>query len=39
MIDNHKARDEWKIQLTMRILFVSFIDANETGERIQKVII
>ena len=32
MIDNHKARGEWKIQLTMRIIFVSFIDANETRE-------
>ena len=30
MIDNHKARGEWKIQLTMRIIFVSFVDANET---------
>ena len=30
MIDNHKARREWKIQLTMRIIFVSFIDSNET---------
>ena len=30
MIDNHEARGEWKIQLTMRIIFVSFIDANET---------
>ena len=30
MIDNHKARGEWKIQLTMRIIFVSFIDANAT---------
>ena len=30
MIDNHKARGEWKIQLTMQIIFVSFIDANET---------
>ena len=30
MIDNHKARGEWKIQLTMRIIFASFIDANET---------
>ena len=29
MIDNHKARGEWKIQLTMRIIFVSFIDSNE----------
>ena len=32
MIDNHKARGEWKIQLTMRIIFVSFKDANETHE-------
>ena len=30
MIDNHKARGEWKMQLTMRIIFVSFVDANET---------
>ena len=30
MIDNHKTRGEWKIQLIMRIIFVSFIDANET---------
>ena len=32
MIDNHKARVEWKIQLTIRIIFVSFTDANETCE-------
>ena len=32
MIDSHKARSEWKIQLTMRIIFVSVIDANETRE-------
>ena len=32
MIDNHKARGEWKIQLTIRIIFVSFTDANETRE-------
>ena len=32
MIDNHKARDEWKIELTMQIIFVSFTDANETRE-------
>ena len=30
IIDNHKARGEWKIQLTMRIVFASFIDSNET---------
>ena len=32
MIDNHKARGEWKIQLTMRIIFFPFTDANETRE-------
>ena len=32
MIDNHKSKGEWKIQLTMRIIFVSFTDANETRE-------
>ena len=32
MIDNHKATGEWKIQLTMRIIFVFFTDANETRE-------
>ena len=30
MIDNHKARGEWKIQLTMQIFFASFIDSNGT---------
>ena len=30
MIDNHKARGEWEIQLSIRIIFVSFLDANET---------
>ena len=30
VIDNHKAKGEWKIQLVMQIIFVSFIDANET---------
>ena len=39
MIVNHKARDEWKIKLSMRLIFVSFTDANETRECIQKVII
>ena len=29
-IDNHKAKGEWKTQLVMQIIFVSFIDANET---------
>ena len=31
-IGSHKARNEWKIQLSMRIIFVSFTDANETRE-------
>ena len=30
MIDNHLSKGEWKIQLSMRIIFVSFTDANET---------
>ena len=30
MIDDYKSKGEWKIQLTMRIIFVSFIDKNET---------
>ena len=30
MIDYHKARGEWKIQLIMQIIFVSFINKNET---------
>ena len=30
MIDDCKSKGEWKIQLVMRIIFVSFIDANET---------
>ena len=30
MIDDYKSKGEWKIQITMRIIFVSFIDKNET---------
>ena len=30
MIDYYKSKGEWKIQLTMRIIFISFIDKNET---------
>ena len=30
MIDYHKVEGEWKIQLLMGIIFVSFIDVNET---------
>ena len=36
MIDNHKARGGWKIQLKMRIIFVSFTDANEIREMYTK---
>ena len=36
MIDNHIARGEWKIQLVIRIIFVSFIDPNETLEMYTK---
>ena len=39
MIDDHKARGEWKMQLKMRIIFVSFTDVNETREMHTKVII
>ena len=30
MIDDYKCKGEWKIQITMRIIFISFIDKNET---------
>ena len=30
MIDYYKSKGEWKIQITMRIIFISFIDRNET---------
>ena len=32
LIDDRKSKDEWKIQLSMRIIFVSFTDSNETRE-------
>ena len=32
MIDDYKSKGEWKIQLSMQIIFVSFTDANETRE-------
>ena len=32
MIDDYKSKGEWKIQTTMRIIFISFIDKNETQE-------
>ena len=30
MINDYKSKGEWKIQLVMRVIFVSFIDKNET---------
>ena len=30
MIDDYKSKGEWKVQITMRIIFISFIDKNET---------
>ena len=30
MIDDYKSKGEWKIQITMRIIFISFIDRNKT---------
>ena len=30
MIDDYKSKGEWKIQLVMRMIFISFIDKNET---------
>ena len=29
MINNHKAQGEWKIQLAMKIKFISSLDDNE----------
>ena len=36
LIDDHKPKDEWKIQLSMQIIFVSFTDANKTHEMYSK---
>ena len=30
MIDDYESKGEWKIQITIRIIFISFIDKNET---------
>ena len=30
MIDNHKANSEWKIQLILKINFISSLDINDT---------
>ena len=29
MIDYYKSKGEWKIQIIMRIIFISFIDKNQ----------
>ena len=39
MIDDYKAKGESKIQLSKRMIFVSFIDANEALEMHTKAII
>ena len=36
MIDNQKTKGEWKIQLSMRVIFASFTDASETLWNIYK---
>ena len=36
LIDDHKSKDEWKIQLSMRVIFVSFTDVNKTSEMYSK---
>ena len=30
MIDDYKSKGEWKIQIAMKVIFISFIDKNET---------
>ena len=36
MINDYKSKGEWKIQLSMQIIFVSFTDANETRDMYTK---
>ena len=36
MINDYKSKGEWKIQLSMQIIFVSFTDANETRDMYAK---
>ena len=38
MTDYYKSKGEWKIQITMRIIFISFIDKNQTQLMHTKVI-
>ena len=33
---DHKGRDEWKIQLIMKLIFFSFVDKNDTHEMYSK---
>ena len=37
MINNQKTKGEWKIQPSMRVIFVSFTDASETREIYTKI--
>ena len=37
MINNKKTKGEWKIQPSMRVIFVSFTDASETREIYTKI--
>ena len=39
MIDDYKSKGEWKIQIVMGIIFVFFVDRNETQAMHTKVII
>ena len=39
MINDYKSKGDWKIQLSMQMIFVSFTNANETRDITQKVII
>ena len=36
MINDYKSKGEWKIQLSMQIIFASFTDANETRDMYTK---
>ena len=36
MVNNQKTKGEWKIQPSMRVIFVSFTDASETSEMYTK---
>ena len=36
MVNNQKTKGEWKVQPSMRVIFVSFTDASETSEMYTK---